>query len=77
MHKDKLFSLKSKEGIYALILAEHCVLWKLEGVHTQTVTEMFKSLCFRIKRHQSEKGIIIVCFPRGQLKLNCCFVIGP
>ena len=27
--------------------------------------------------HQSEKGILITCFPRGQLMLNCCFVIGP
>ena len=27
--------------------------------------------------HQAEKGILIACFPRGQLMLNCCFVIGP
>ena len=27
--------------------------------------------------HQSEKGILIACFPRGQLMLNYCFVIGP
>jgi len=31
----------------------------------------------RIEMHQSEKGILIACFPRGQLMLNCCFVIGP
>ena len=27
--------------------------------------------------HQSEKGILIACFLRGQLMLNYCFVIGP
>ena len=27
--------------------------------------------------HQSEKGILIACFLRGQPMLNCCLVIGP
>ena len=31
----------------------------------------------RIEMHHSEKGILIACFPRGQLMLNCCFVICP
>ena len=31
----------------------------------------------RIEMHRSEKGILTACFPRGQLILNCCFLIGP
>ena len=52
--------------------------WQKRFGWTLRTMKKFKGVRLqRIEIHQSEKGILIACFLRGQLMLNYCFVIGP
>ena len=81
--------LKTKIQNGKSVLAEHVLhtMEKFKGVRfvhkrslkcSKAYLLPLQTVCGqRIEMHQSEKGILIACFPRGQLMLSCCFVIGP
>ena len=71
-------SQKARGKIASTSAVKKTLKTKIQNGWTLRTMKKFKGVRLqRIEIHQSEKGILIACFPRGQLMLNYCFVIGP